>query len=65
VRFRALGCERDAMECHYCGQDADVVAESGGVRVGLCEEHFRERLSELSESESVEALQEKLDVDRA
>ena len=52
------------MECHYCGQTADVVAESDGVSVGLCEEHFRERLSELSES-AAERLREELDIDRA
>ncbi|MDZ7849845.1 MAG: DUF6757 family protein [Halodesulfurarchaeum sp.] len=52
------------MECHYCGRTADVVAETDGVRVGLCEDHFRERLTELSES-SFEALQEELDIDRA
>lgn len=53
------------MECHYCGRTADVVAETDGVRVGLCEDHFKERLAELSESDSFEALQEELDIDRA
>lgn len=53
------------MECHYCGRPADVTAESGGVTVGLCEDHFRERLEELSESAAIEELREELDIDRA
>lgn len=53
------------MECHYCGRTADVVAESDGVRVGLCEDHLRERVAELSEAASFENLHEELDIDRA
>ncbi len=52
------------MQCHYCGRSAEVTVESDGLRVGLCEEHFRERLAELSESMELEAIQEDLDVDR-
>ncbi|MEF8821065.1 MAG: DUF6757 family protein [Halovenus sp.] len=53
------------MECHYCDAGADVVVEKDGVRVGVCEAHFREQMEELSESEFVEDIQDQLDVDRA
>jgi hypothetical protein len=53
------------MECHYCDDDADVVVEKDGVRVGVCETHFREQMEELSESEWIDDLDEQLDVDRA
>lgn len=51
------------MRCHYCKREAAVSAESGGVRVGLCEEHFRERMEELAESENLQELEDKIDVD--
>jgi len=51
------------MRCHYCDRAAAVSAESGGVRVGLCEEHFQERMEELAESEDIRELEEQLDVD--
>ena len=53
------------MECHYCDSAADVVVEKDGIRVGVCETHFREQMEELSESEFVEDIQDELDVDRA
>lgn len=53
------------MKCHYCDRDAAFAAESAGIKVGLCEDHFRERLAELSESDAFEDLQEEIDVDRA
>ena len=53
------------MKCHYCDREAAFAAESDGVRVGLCEDHFRDRLETLSESDALEELQEKVDVDRA
>lgn len=53
------------MECHYCDADADVVVEKDGVRVGVCEQHFREQMEELSESEWLENVEDQLDVDRA
>jgi len=53
------------MECHYCDDSADVVVEKDGVRVGVCELHFREQMEELSESEWIDNLDEQLDVDRA
>ena len=52
------------MRCHYCDREAAYAAEKDGVRVGLCGEHFRERIEALSESEGLAALQEQLDVDR-
>lgn len=51
------------MRCHYCSREADVTAASGEVRVGLCEEHFEQRLEELAESEGLAALEERLDVE--
>jgi hypothetical protein len=50
------------MQCHYCERDAAYAAESEGVRVGLCEEHFRERVEELAEDEGLESLREEVDV---
>lgn len=52
------------MRCHYCDHDAAIVVEQDGVRVGVCEEHFRERLDELADSRMLESLGEKLDVER-
>lgn len=52
------------MRCHYCDREAAVSAESDGVRVGLCEEHFQERIEELAESEGLAELQNRLNVDR-
>jgi len=53
------------MHCHYCDREAAFAAESDGLRVGLCEEHFRERLEELADSEALEQIRETVDVDRA
>ncbi|WP_290816568.1 DUF6757 family protein [Halovivax sp.] len=53
------------MNCHYCDDPAAFAAESEGVKVGLCEAHFRERLEELAEADGLEALKEEVDVDRA
>jgi hypothetical protein len=56
------------MECHYCDADADVAVEKGGVRVGVCEEHFREQMEQLAEqlaeSEFLEEIEDQLNVDR-
>ena len=52
------------MRCHYCDDEAAVSAESDGIRVGLCEEHFQNRLEELAESEELAELQNRLNVDR-
>lgn len=51
------------MRCHYCSREADVTADSGGVRVGLCEDHLEERLEELAETEPLSELEEMLDVE--
>ncbi|MFC7172415.1 DUF6757 family protein [Haloplanus litoreus] len=52
------------MNCHYCDREAAYAAEKEGIRVGLCENHFRERLEELAESDDLAALREKIDIDR-
>ena len=52
------------MQCHYCDEPAAYAAESEGVKVGLCEEHFKERLEELAESDTLEKIRERVDVDR-
>ena len=53
------------MECHYCDDSADVVVEKDGIRVGVCETHFREQMDALADSDALEEIQEQLDVDRA
>lgn len=52
------------MQCHYCEAPAAYAAESEGVKVGLCEDHFQDRLEELAEADSLEAIRERVDVDR-
>ena len=52
------------MQCHYCGDDAALAVEKDGIKVGLCEDHFRERLEELTESGFLEDVREDLDIDR-
>ncbi len=41
-----------------------MAVEKDGIKVGLCEDHFRERLEELSESGFLEEVREDLDIDR-
>lgn len=53
------------MECHYCDDGADVVVEKDGIRVGVCETHFREQMDVLADSEFLEEIQDEIDVDRA
>nr|WP_197427957.1 DUF6757 family protein [Halogeometricum sp. CBA1124] len=43
------------MKCHYCDRDAAYAAEKDGIKVGLCERHFRERVEELADSEELAA----------
>ncbi|QLG61007.1 DUF6757 family protein [Halorarum salinum] len=50
------------MQCHYCDREAAYAAERDGLRVGLCERHFRDRVEELADSEGLEALREQVDV---
>lgn len=52
------------MQCHYCDEPATYAAESEGIKVGLCDEHFQERLEELAESDALEKIRERVDVDR-
>ena len=49
------------MQCHYCDLEAAVAVEKDHVKVGLCEEHLRERMDELSESEWLEDVQSEID----
>lgn len=51
------------MRCHYCSREADVGVSSDGVRVGLCEEHFEERLEELAEAEPLAELAENVETE--
>ena len=53
------------MNCHYCSREATYDVKAGGVRVGLCEDHFRERLEELANADSLEEITERVDVERA
>jgi hypothetical protein len=52
------------MQCHYCDRGADITVEKEGVRVGVCEEHFREQMEELSDADWLDGLDEELDIDR-
>ncbi|WP_255198284.1 DUF6757 family protein [Halorarius litoreus] len=53
------------MQCHYCDEDAAVAVEKDGVKVGLCEDHFRQRIDELRDEGWLEDLQEELNIDRS
>ena len=52
------------MQCHYCDDAAAVAAESNGIKVGLCEDHFQERLEELADADAFEELREQIDVEQ-
>lgn len=52
------------MHCHYCDREATFTAETGGVRVGLCDRHFRRRFEQLAESDALASLRQELDLDR-
>jgi hypothetical protein len=65
VGFNYLPALETRMDCHYCDADADVVVEKDGIRVGVCENHFREQMEELADSDLMDGLEEQLDVDRA
>ncbi|MFB6298025.1 MAG: DUF6757 family protein [Salinirussus sp.] len=52
------------MECHYCDRGADIVVERQAIKVGVCEEHFREQMTELADSEWLDDLDDRLDIDR-
>jgi hypothetical protein len=51
------------MRCHYCDRDADIAVEKDGVKVGVCEAHFREQMEELADSDAIANLEEELDID--
>lgn len=49
------------MQCHYCDDEAAIAVEKDHLKVGVCEEHLRERLEDLPESEWLETIQSQLD----
>jgi len=51
------------MRCHYCDREADIAVERNRVKVGLCEEHLRERLDELAESDWLDDFEDELDIE--
>jgi hypothetical protein len=53
------------MQCHYCDRAADITVEKDGLRVGVCEEHFREQMEELADSERLGDIEESFDIDQA
>lgn len=52
------------MQCHYCEEEAAMSVEKDGVKVGLCQQHFRARFEELQSGGWLETLQEKLNTER-
>ena len=44
------------MRCHYCDAPAVYDARSGPLKVGLCEEHLRERMESFPAEEVWAAL---------
>ena len=52
------------MRCHYCDRDAAFAPELNGVRVGLCDAHFREQFEYLADTDALAYLRQELDVDR-
>ena len=53
------------MQCHYCDRSADLTVDKDGLKVGVCEEHFQERLDDISDSETLERLRDQLEIDRS
>ncbi len=53
-----------SMRCHYCDREASFVPEKGGVRVGLCDVHFREQFEYLADADALASLRQELDMDR-
>lgn len=49
------------MQCHYCDDEAAVAVEKDHIKVGLCEQHLRERMDELSDTEWLEEFQSQID----
>jgi len=52
------------MHCHYCERAAAITVEHEGVTVGVCEEHFREQMEELADSDFLADVRGELDIDR-
>lgn len=52
------------MQCHYCNREAAFAADKEGIRVGLCEEHFREQFQTLADSGVFNDLRKELNIDR-
>lgn len=53
------------MQCHYCDRNADLTVDKDGLKVGVCEEHFQERLDDISDSETLQQLRDQLEIDRS
>jgi hypothetical protein len=53
-----------SMQCHYCSREAAIAVEKNLIKVGLCEDHFRARLEELSDEGWLQDLEDQLDADR-
>jgi hypothetical protein len=51
------------MRCHHCDREADVAVEKDGITVGVCEQHFREQMEELADSDALADLEEELNID--
>jgi hypothetical protein len=51
------------MQCHYCDREAEVAVEKDALKVGLCEEHFHQRMSELADGDWLEGIDDDLDLD--
>ena len=51
------------MRCHYCDRVADIAVEKDGLKVGVCETHFREQMEALADSDALASLEEELDID--
>lgn len=60
-----LGAEGSYMQCHYCDREAVYAAQKDALKVGLCEEHFQERVEELAESDELAALQDRIEIEGA
>ena len=53
------------MQCHYCDRSADLTVDKSGIKVGLCEDHFQDRLDDLSDDETLQRLRDQFEIDRA
>lgn len=52
-----------SMRCHHCDREADIAVEKDGIKVGVCETHFREQMEALADSDALSNLEEELDID--